>query len=76
MRHIEKMDEGFLVQWAAVESADTTFVTFKGTDSAADALIDAGSSLTRDDKPHGLRVASSMRSFGQCVAMCPVCPHR
>jgi len=62
VRHIEKVTDGHLVQWAAVESADTVFVTFKGSDSAVDALIDAGASITRDDKPHGLRVASAIQT--------------
>ena len=59
--HLEQMDEGFLVQWAAVESADTLFITFKGTDNPTDVIMTVGYAQ-RDDKPHALSVASSMQT--------------
>eukprot|EP00746_Dinoflagellata_sp_MGD_P168435 gnl/MRDRNA2_/MRDRNA2_99913_c0_seq1.p1 gnl/MRDRNA2_/MRDRNA2_99913_c0~~gnl/MRDRNA2_/MRDRNA2_99913_c0_seq1.p1 ORF type:complete len:794 (-),score=131.63 gnl/MRDRNA2_/MRDRNA2_99913_c0_seq1:218-2386(-) len=44
-----------LVQWAAVTTNDTIFITFRGTEHTLDILVDA-SFISYDEAPHGIRM--------------------
>jgi len=59
IKHLRKIGDGNLVQWAVATSEDTIYVTFKGTSDAIDVIINGGF-ITHDDAPHCLRVHGGM----------------
>jgi hypothetical protein len=56
VRHSEGTD---LASWSIITSSDTIWVTFRGTESLVDALVDVVL-VTFDDADHGLRVQGGM----------------